>query len=448
MLTYKKLESLNVGEWASDEGPRGGGAFVARKLKSGHVIFYFRYTDPTGKRSVLTLGTWDKKGEDLSLAAARQLADRWSVLYRGGVRDLRAYREQEERERRREQDARRREEEAAVAAATATLGALLIAYVAQLRADGKSSAPSVERSIDNHVRKAWPKLWSTPAATVEQQDLLAVLAKVTADNKLRQAAKLRSYLKAAYNAAIRSQQDARSLQILRDLRIFHNPAANLVAIDGATGVRNRALSVAELQAYWDRICAIEETSGALLRFHLLTGGQRVEQLGRLTLSNFDRDRGVITLHDKKGRRRVARNHEVPLVQRALADIFVMNRGLGEYVFSVTAGRSGASYRSLEDRIKKVSQAMEAAGELERGAFTAGDLRRTVETRLAALGFQPFELAQLQSHGLGGVQARHYNRYDYLAEKRRALDALYELVSPATQRHSGQPIQLVEAVECA
>ena len=31
-------------------------------------------------------------------------------------------------------------------------------------------------------------------------------------------------------------------------------------------------------------------------------------------------------------------------------------------------------------------------------------------------------AQLQSHGLGGVQARHYDRHDYMDEKRDALRA--------------------------
>lgn len=29
-------------------------------------------------------------------------------------------------------------------------------------------------------------------------------------------------------------------------------------------------------------------------------------------------------------------------------------------------------------------------------------------------------AQLQSHGLGGVQARHYDRYSYFTEKKQAL----------------------------
>jgi hypothetical protein len=66
-------------------------------------------------------------------------------------------------------------------------------------------------------------------------------------------------------------------------------------------------------------------------------------------------------------------------------------------------------------------------------FTVGDLRRTVETRLSALGV-PLEVrAHLQSHGLGGVQARHYDRHDYMAEKRAALDQLRDLVTgkPAT-----------------
>jgi hypothetical protein len=31
-------------------------------------------------------------------------------------------------------------------------------------------------------------------------------------------------------------------------------------------------------------------------------------------------------------------------------------------------------------------------------------------------------AQLQSHGLGGVQDAHYDRHDYMLEKRRALEA--------------------------
>ena len=34
---------------------------------------------------------------------------------------------------------------------------------------------------------------------------------------------------------------------------------------------------------------------------------------------------------------------------------------------------------------------------------------------------------LQSHGLTGVQAKHYDDYDYLQEKREALQVLYKLL---------------------
>jgi DNA replication protein DnaC len=54
-------------------------------------------------------------------------------------------------------------------------------------------------------------------------------------------------------------------------------------------------------------------------------------------------------------------------------------------------------------------------------------RRTLETLLAAQGVSMEVRAQLQSHGLGGVQNRHYNRHNYMAEKRQALIVLERLL---------------------
>lgn len=57
----------------------------------------------------------------------------------------------------------------------------------------------------------------------------------------------------------------------------------------------------------------------------------------------------------------------------------------------------------------------------------------METRLAAEGVHMDVRAQLQSHGLGGVQARHYDRHDYLDEKRAALETLYRLLTGASAK---------------
>lgn len=58
----------------------------------------------------------------------------------------------------------------------------------------------------------------------------------------------------------------------------------------------------------------------------------------------------------------------------------------------------------------------------REPFQLRDLRRTCETMLASMGISRDVRAQLLSHGLGGVQQVHYDKYEYMVEKRNALEA--------------------------
>jgi hypothetical protein len=86
-------------------------------------------------------------------------------------------------------------------------------------------------------------------------------------------------------------------------------------------------------------------------------------------------------------------------------------GEGDFIFSTTAGTKPIRLETLSHAVHDVSQ----------GAYRQGDLRRTVETRLQALGVSRDVRAQLLSHGRqGGVQAAHYERYDYMKEKAEAL----------------------------
>lgn len=430
-ITTRGLAAIKPGAWLTDDARKGAGRLVAYGMKAGGAAFYFRYTGPDGKRDALPMGHYDPKGKDgLSLAQASADAAALSKRYQDGERDLRAVLDAEQREAERERKDAQRAAETAAAYEQATLGALLTAYVAQLRRDGKASARQVERALEVNVEKAWPKLWTTPAADVTDDDLMTVVAKLADADKLRGAEKLRAYLRAAYSAATRARHNPRALPALRALGIRHNPAVNLSPIEGnGSGARDRNLSVSELRAYWKRIEAVPDPDGALLRFHLLTGGQRVEQLARLTVSDYDRDSETVTIKDGKGRRRVPRSHIVPLLPDAQAAMKIMRgMGLGPYLFTVTDGHAGASYHIPQHRLAQVVSAMEEAGELPGGRFTLGDLRRTVETRLAASSVSRDDRAQLQSHGLGGVQAKHYDRHDYAAEKRTALEALYRLLT--------------------
>ena len=51
------------------------------------------------------------------------------------------------------------------------------------------------------------------------------------------------------------------------------------------------------------------------------------------------------------------------------------------------------------------------------------VRSGVETLLAANRISREIRGHVQSHGLMGIQARHYDGYDYMLEKRHALDVL-------------------------
>ncbi len=54
-------------------------------------------------------------------------------------------------------------------------------------------------------------------------------------------------------------------------------------------------------------------------------------------------------------------------------------------------------------------------------FDLRDLRRTAETHLAKIGVAQDIRAQLLSHGISGVQARHYDQHGYEKEKRATLE---------------------------
>lgn len=93
---------------------------------------------------------------------------------------------------------------------------------------------------------------------------------------------------------------------------------------------------------------------------------------------------------------------------AVAVDAMANSKLGTFVFTTTQGFKATSHAVVRARVRNIATAMQEAGEHVGSMFTEGDPRRTVETRLAAEGVRQELRAQLQSHGLGGVQARRYD----------------------------------------
>jgi integrase len=316
---------------------------------------------------------------------------------------------------------------------SATLGDLMHAYVDALDAGGKKSASEVRSTIRACIERPNPKLWKKSANDIDLKDCIKIVGDIVDKGHKRQADKVRSYIRAAYSAAINAEGDINAPPSLRKISIKHNPARDMRKVKGATNAKDRALTLAELRAYWRRVKQEPENCRSLLILHLLTGGQRQEQLARVTRADIDFDDNTMVILDYKGRRSEPRRHVIPLLPVVVEAINRLTMG-GPFVFSWDGGIKRASEAYLAKQVQRICADMEKAGELEQGRFTAGSLRATVETRLAAKPYRVTSdvLAQLLSHGMGGVQARHYQKHDFYDEKLEALEMLHRMVEGASE----------------
>lgn len=318
-----------------------------------------------------------------------------------------------------------------------TFGDLMTAYADMLEASGKESAKAVRNAINANIKAVHPKLWKKPAAEIDIDDCVSIIGRVSDQGKPRQADKIRSYIKAAFTKAINARGDVKAPAALREMRIKTNPARDIQKVAGSSNANDRAMTVAELQSYWRRVKELAEPQRSLGMLHLLTGGQRMKQLSRVTLEHIDRDAMIMKMHDYKGRRANARVYGVPLLPQALECIDNITGG-GQFVFSANGGLSPIGTSYLSSIAKRVCDDMQQAGELSGSKITGKHIRASVETRLMG---KPYRVSsdvfkRLLSHGMGGVQEKHYQHDSFHDEQLEALEMLWRLLEglpePVTQ----------------
>jgi integrase len=427
-----QLLALPAGAFVTIEKLEQGGSLQARRLSTGAVQFYWRYANE-GRTHREPLGPYDpisppKKLEPtsrgLSIAAARERCRQLSVKHTklhgiGGLKEAKAIE-------RRQYVA---DKEAAATRATHSLGKLLDDYVKHQATQGRISAREAKNLFDLHVLKAWPALAHTPASEINQDQVIDMLRRLTEQGKGRTSNKLRAYLRAAFQCAVDVRVTASIPVAFKAYAVQTNPAAQTRRDGRFDGADKRPLSADELRTYWQLIEKLPGLRGRCLRMHLLTGGQRIEQLARLRWANVRAD--SITIHDTKGRPgRGPRAHTVPIIKAALRDLQAFER-IGDHVFSTTKGVKPISGTTLS------GWAAQAVGDAIEG-FQLKRIRSGVETLLAANRISREIRGHVQSHGLTGIQARHYDGHDYMLEKREALELLAkELTATSAQTKPGK-----------
>jgi integrase len=302
-------------------------------------------------------------------------------------------------------------------AARFTLKNMLNHYCDHLEALGRRSHKDARSIFKIHVYDAWPKIAALPTNQVTGEQVADMMRRVLELGKGRTANKLRSYVRAAYQVALAARSKASVPRHFKSYKVTSNPGADTVPDESQNNPDKRPLSAEELRSYWQTIKPMQGFIGAVLRLHLLTGGQRIEQLVNLLNTNVTGD--TITLLDGKGRPgKAPRPHTVPLIPLAATALLDCNPQ-GVYALSTDGGVTHLAATTLS------SWAVGAAAHIP--GFATKRIRSGVETLLASARISTEIRGRLQSHGITGVQARHYDGHDYIEEKRHALDTLFNLL---------------------
>lgn len=416
-------------------GVRGSGSMLLERRPNGGIEVYLavRRGGRQERRKLGHFGELSSEGQSRGLSFWRLEAERVSAA----ARDFPTLEAYEHHLQQRTADQQRDE---SLAARQGSLEQLLMAYVADMERRGRTSAKGVLGALRLDVIEAFPALAETKAKDIQPEDVSEILRHCisrkpaskgrgirkteasTTNGKLTAANRLRAYLRAAFSFGLK--HDLNPLRagdaVLFGLRF--NPVADLPTIEGAGRANTEALTKEELREVMRAVNSLEGNRQAIARAMIYLAGQRVEMLMRSTWADLfeDAEHGkILRLIDYKGGKNTPpRDHLLPISGRVgeiLEPLLEIQRASGPFTLN------GTRRMSVNTALKIFSGL--GATLSKRGLtryFTWRTMRVTIETHLAVLGVDEQRRAWLLSHGRSGVQAKHYDRYSYLREKREDL----------------------------
>ena len=402
-----------------------------RITKGGSKSFVYesRLHGGTKRRTIGDVSAWSVDGARAKAIEYKRSADEGVDLREVQLEKIaQARREREEQER----------------AAKFTVKALLFAYADALETRGSPEHKKVRGIFRLHLIDAHPVLAEKAANALTSDEAVHVIRSVFSEGKARTAGKLRSYARAAYEMASTVNSDGTVSEDFKEFKVQQNPFAATKSI--ALQTDKNPLAVAHIRTYWAAIKNDPTYQAAVLRFLLLTGGQRIEQMCKLKTEDVHEDYFVI--YELKGRRKKApREHIVPLIPaaakalkeiRALKPYRLRSKTLektvepGSYVISADGGVTHFS----ADAISKWANLFGA----DIPGFQTKRLRSGTETVLASKRFNREQRGHLMSHGISGVQSDSYDGWDYMDVKLEALEAFYEMLEASGGPGSGESTQ--------
>lgn len=446
-ITDKGMQAkpADTEQWLTQPFKRGAGVFMGRITPSGERLFYFRYTDSSGRRPFIPIGAYHPKGRNggLTLAEAYKKAIELSALYQSGVRDLREHFAEVEAKKIAEIEAVKQRASDDLARAEleqnrrVTVRALFerwakIELKSHTRADGKrvGRKDDGEYSRAQFERRIFKTLGEVEARLVKKGDLLAILDATKAEGKLRTANVLLSDLKQMFRFAL-----AREI-------IEQNPLDTVTKRDvgGSDVERDRVLTVEEIKALAKALPKANLNKRSEIAIWLvLATGCRISELMNAEWKHVDLMSATWHLPETKNQRPhtihlsdFARSQFKLLASIRVSEakpgiepppwVFPNSRATGPVCIK-SFGKQLSDRQRPSDRRLKNRTVETTSLTLPGGRWTAHDLRRSAATLMAQLGVSTDVIDECLNHIIASRVSRVYIRDRRMAEQVKAFNLL-------------------------
>jgi integrase len=176
---------------------------------------------------------------------------------------------------------------------------------------------------------------------------------------------------------------------------------------------DRFLTELEVYIFWDSLSKSGMSSHRANVFRLMLAlGCRVEALSGLRWTDIDWSERLITIPPERSKNGA---YWVIPINDIAYDVLINNPKLNnEFLFPAKNGMEPLRLDGYSKAISRLCQQFNIE------SFTPKDLRTTFKTLSGKAGLTKEIRDRLQNHALSDVSTKHYDRYDYLKEKREAI----------------------------
>jgi integrase len=274
-------------------------------------------------------------------------------------------------------------------------------------------------------------MWQDRAAgSITLAEAVRALDTIKAEKGAVAANRTLAYARAAYGWAVKRQH-----LTLNPLRGIERP--------GRETPRERVLAPEELGAIWRACSTLGPTLSGFVRVLLLTMQRRAEVASmRWSELDYAEDPAVWTLPGERSKN--GRPHVVHLSEPVRAIVRDMPRlNSNPFVFG---GRGNNPIKAFNYAKAEIETALIAAG-VPVSNWRFHDFRRAGVTALAGMGFPPHVCDRLLNHVTGAITgvAAVYQRAQFLAERKAALDAWAVYVLRAAEGTPNRPVSCLSGL---